>query len=197
MPSEHAVWPWLIVAICGQHQDVYVVENVQTESYICATHHAFIPFFCMHPEILTVRAPLNGDQLCVWKIAILASHFSFFLFKWLLSFCCFFLPRGCWSFVVLCRLVLFLSFLSFPVSSGLLYFSWEFFSLYLFIPEGSDSLVSISGFQPHGPGGWGPPQDNNVYSSRPWTPSTAGMAAVKNPPSPFSLPHPPVGCENW
>ena len=123
-----------------------VLENVQTESYICATHHAFIPFFCMHPEILTVRAPLNGDQLCVWRIAILASHFSFFLFNWVLSFCCFFLPRCCWSFVVLCKLVLFLSFLSFPVSSGLLYFSWEFFSLYLFIPEGSDSLVCISGF---------------------------------------------------
>ena len=45
-------------------------------------------------------------------------------------------------------LVLFLSVLSFSVSSGLLYFSWEFFNLYLFILEGSDSLVSISGFRP-------------------------------------------------
>ena len=50
--------------------------------------------------------------------------------------------------MVLGSLVLFLSFLSFPVSSGLLYFGWEFFSLYLFILEGSDSLVSISGFRP-------------------------------------------------
>ena len=96
-----------------------------------------------------------------------------------MSFIRFILPRCCWSFVLLCSLVLFLSFLSFPVSSGLLYFSWEFFSLYLFILEGSDSLVSISGFRPLP--GWGPPQDNNVYSSRPWT---ARMAAVKNPPPP-------------
>ena len=36
-------------------------------------------------------------------------------------------------------------FACFPVSSGLLYFSREFFTLYLFILEGSDSLVSISG----------------------------------------------------
>ena len=77
------------------------------------------------------------------------------------------------------------------MSSGLLYFSWEFFSLYLFILEGSDSLVSISGFRPVP--GLGPPQDN-VYSSRP---RTAGMAAVKNPPSPFSPYHPPVGRVNW
>ena len=78
------------------------------------------------------------------------------------------------------------------MSSGLLYFGCEFFSLYLFILEGSDSLVSISGFRPLP--GLGPPQDNNVYSSRPWT---AGMAAVKNPPSPFSPYHPPVGRVNW
>ena len=59
-------------------------------------------------------------------------------------------PRNCWSFVVLCILVLFRSssfFFCFPVSYGLLYFSWEFFSLYLFILEGSDSLVSISGLR--------------------------------------------------
>ena len=49
--------------------------------------------------------------------------------------------------MVLGSLVLFLSFLSFSASSGLLYFSSEFFSLYLFILEGSDSLVSISGFR--------------------------------------------------
>ena len=36
------------------------------------------------------------------------------------------------------------SFLSCPVSSGLLYFSREFFSLYLFILEGSDSLEVIA-----------------------------------------------------
>ena len=39
-------------------------------------------------------------------------------------------------------------FLGFPASSGLLYFGWEFFSLYLFILDGSDSLVSISDFRP-------------------------------------------------
>ena len=75
------------------------------------------------------------------------------------------------------------------MSSGLLYFSWEFFSLYLFILEGSDSLVSISGFCPA--------EDlpkNIVYSSRPWT---ARMAAVKNPLSPSPSPPPPVGRENW
>ena len=44
--------------------------------------------------------------------------------------------------------MLFLSFLSFPVSSGLLYFSWEFFNLYLFILEESDCLVSIFGLRP-------------------------------------------------
>ena len=59
-------------------------------------------------------------------------------------------------------------------------FQLEFFSLYLFILEGSDSLVSISSFRPLP--GWGPHQDNNVYSSRPWT---AGKAVVKNPPPPF------------
>ena len=31
---------------------------------MCATCHAFIPFCSMHLEILTIRAPLNGDQLC-------------------------------------------------------------------------------------------------------------------------------------
>ena len=98
--------------------------------------------------------------------------------------------------------MLFLSFLSCPVSSGLLYFSWEFFSLYLFI---LDSLVSISSLRPLP--GRGPPQDNGVYSSRP---RTAGTAAVKNlpphphhpPHSPLSTLHPPVGrelvaWENW
>ena len=29
-----------------------------------AACHAFIPFCSMHPESLTTRAPLNGDQLC-------------------------------------------------------------------------------------------------------------------------------------
>ena len=68
----------------------------------------------------------------------------------------FILHRCCWSFVVLCSLVFYLSVLSFPVSCSLLYFSWEFFSLYLFILEGSDSLVSISGLRPLP--GWGPPK---------------------------------------
>ena len=140
--------------------------------------------------------PVPSTLICsflLWRIAILASHFFLLLFFFFLSFVFlsiirFILPRCCWSFVVLSSLVLSLSFLSFPVSSGLLYFSWEFFSLYLFILEGSDSLVTISGFRPLP--GWGPPQDNSVYSFRPWK---ARMAAVKNPPSPFSLPHPPVG----
>ena len=77
--------------------------------------------------------------------------FSFFFFKLslvFLSFIRFILPRCCWHFVVLCSLVLFLSFLSFPVSSGMLYLSWEFFSVYLFILEESDSLVSTSGLRP-------------------------------------------------
>ena len=84
-------------------------------------------------------------------VEICSSFFFFFFFLLslvFLSFIRFSLPRCCWSFVVLCSLVLFLSFLSFPASSGLLYFSWEFFNLYLFILEGSDSLVSISGFRP-------------------------------------------------
>ena len=55
---------WLIIAIWGQRQDVYVLENVQIDSYMCATCHAFIPFCSMHPDIFTIRAPLNGDQLC-------------------------------------------------------------------------------------------------------------------------------------
>ena len=55
---------WLIIAIQCQCQDVYVLKNVQIESYMCATCHAFIPFCSMHPKILTITAPLNGDQLC-------------------------------------------------------------------------------------------------------------------------------------
>ena len=62
-----------------------------------------------------------------------------------LSYSCFILPRFCWNFVVLCSLALLLSF---PLSSGLLYFSWEFFHLCLFILEGSNSLVSISSLPP-------------------------------------------------
>ena len=108
----------------------------------------------------------------------------FFFFKLSLVFLSFirFILQMLLEFCGLCSLVLFLSFLSFPVSSGLLYFGWEFFSLYLFILEGSNSLVSISGFRPL-PGS-GPPQDNNVYSFRPWT---ARMAAMKNPPPPLRL----------
>ena len=55
---------WLIVATQGQRQDVYVLDTVQIESYICATCHAFIPFCSMQPGTLTIRAPLNWDQLC-------------------------------------------------------------------------------------------------------------------------------------
>ena len=38
-------------------QDVYVLKNVQIDSYMCA-------FCSMHPGILTIGASLNGDQLC-------------------------------------------------------------------------------------------------------------------------------------
>ena len=62
MQRDHATW--LIIAIWGQFQDVYVLKNVQIDSYMCATCHAFIPFCSMHPEMLTIRALLNGDQLC-------------------------------------------------------------------------------------------------------------------------------------
>ena len=62
MQRDHITW--LIIAIWDQCQDVYVVENVQTESYMCATRHAFIPFCRLHPDILTIKAPLNGDLLC-------------------------------------------------------------------------------------------------------------------------------------
>ena len=55
---------WLMGAIWGQCQDVYVLKSVQIDSYMCAMCHAFIPFGSMHTEILTIRAPLNGDQLC-------------------------------------------------------------------------------------------------------------------------------------
>ena len=62
MQRDHITW--LIVAIWSRCQDVYVPENVQIDSYMCATCHAFIPFCNVHPGILTIRAPLNGDQLC-------------------------------------------------------------------------------------------------------------------------------------
>ena len=54
---------WLTIAIWDQCQDVYVLNNVQIDSYMSATCHAFIPFCSMHPEIMTIRVPLNGDQL--------------------------------------------------------------------------------------------------------------------------------------
>ena len=55
---------WLIIAMCGQYQDVDVLKNVQIDPYMFASCHAFIPFGSLHPEIVTIRAPLNGDQLC-------------------------------------------------------------------------------------------------------------------------------------
>ena len=61
MPRGHITW--LSIAIWDQCQDVYVLNNVQIDSYMCATCHAFIPFCSMNPEIMTIRAPLNGDQL--------------------------------------------------------------------------------------------------------------------------------------
>ena len=62
MQGDHITW--LIIAVWGQCQVFYVLGNGQIESYMCATRHAFIPFCSMHPGILTIRAPLNGDQLC-------------------------------------------------------------------------------------------------------------------------------------
>ena len=81
-------------------------------------------------------------------------HFgkSFFSFFFLTESCLFVVysfrsPQVLLEVCGLFSLVLLLSFLSFPVSSGMLYFSWKFFSLYLLILEGSDSFVSISGFR--------------------------------------------------
>ena len=107
------------------------------------------------PRILQLGTNLSGGvENCHFGKSFFYFYFFFLFLKLFLSilvflsFIRFILPRCCWSFVVLCSLVLFLSFLSFPASSGLLYFSWEFFNLCLFILEGSDSLVSISGFRP-------------------------------------------------
>ena len=61
MQRDHITW--LIIAIWGQCQEVYVLKNVQIDSYMCATCHAFIAFCSMHPEILTIRVSLNRDQL--------------------------------------------------------------------------------------------------------------------------------------
>ena len=55
MQRDHITW--LIIALWGQSQDVYVLKNVQIDSYMCA-------FCSMHPGILTIGASLNGDQLC-------------------------------------------------------------------------------------------------------------------------------------
>ena len=66
MPSEHAAWPDYMAKYSHrcQCQDVCLHKSFQIDSHMCATCHAFIPFCSMHPEILTIRAPLNGDQLC-------------------------------------------------------------------------------------------------------------------------------------
>ena len=65
MPYEHAAWPYYMA---NYSHTVSVprclLKKVQIDSYMCAACHAFIPFCSMHPEILTIRAPLNGDQLC-------------------------------------------------------------------------------------------------------------------------------------
>jgi len=66
---------WLIIAIWGQCQDVCVLKNVQIELYMCATCHALIPFCSMHPEILTTRAQLNGDQFC-WHVYVAWPNYS-------------------------------------------------------------------------------------------------------------------------
>ena len=61
--------------------------------------------------------------------------------------------------MVLCSLALLLSFLCFP---RVLWSAVFHFSLYLFIVEGSVSLVSISGLRPLP--GWGPPPVNIVLN---------------------------------
>ena len=60
MQRDHIAW--LIVTRWGQCQDVDVLENVHVESCMRATRHAFILFCSMHPDISTIRAPLNGNQ---------------------------------------------------------------------------------------------------------------------------------------
>ena len=61
MQQDHTTW--LIIAIWGQRQDVYVLKNVQIDSYMCAICHAFIPFCSIHPWIFTRRAPLNRSKV--------------------------------------------------------------------------------------------------------------------------------------
>ena len=68
MPSEHAAWPYNManyshMGLMPRCLSLYVLENVQIKSYMCATH-VFIPFCSMHPDILTIRVLLNEDQLC-------------------------------------------------------------------------------------------------------------------------------------
>ena len=50
MPSERATWPYYRAnySHMGQCQEVYVLENVLTESCMCANRHAFTPFCSIH-----------------------------------------------------------------------------------------------------------------------------------------------------
>ena len=62
MPSEHGDHlAWLIIAISGQCQDVSVLGNVEIESDMCATRHAF-----------TLFCSMDHDQLCEHVCAHLA-----------------------------------------------------------------------------------------------------------------------------
>lgn len=100
-----------------------------------------------------------------WQVGFLKSELSFSLILFILP--------GCYYFVVRFHLKLPVSLLFLTVSSCLLYFSWDFFSLYLFILQGSDSLVSVCGHE------------------------LRDVAAMKEScPSPFPSPHPSTGREN-
>ena len=82
-------------------------------------------------------SPHTCEEMPFWQVDFLKSELSFSLILFTLPGCCYFMVRF--------RLKLPVSLLCLAVSSCLLYFSWEFFNLYLFILEGSDSLVSVCG----------------------------------------------------
>ena len=105
-------------------------------------------------KVFSARNKVIRSEVTVWRIVMLASNFLFKLsllggggggsFFVVYSFHSG--TRCCWSFVDLCSLALLLSFLCFPASSGLLYFTLVYTCL--LSRPGSDSLVSISGLRP-------------------------------------------------
>ena len=129
----------LVNSVLRQGQFNFNTPNILTLSvhsgvFVCLYLCGELPFwqviffFCLTESCLFVVYSFHSPQVvlefCGFMQLSAVSFFSEF-------------SRVLWSAVF-----------SFPASSGLLYFSWEFFSLYLFILEGSDSLVSISGFEP-------------------------------------------------